>query len=271
MPEPMDGPKESEGTEVEDYVLGKMPLEKRATFMRHLADHPDELRNSEIFQKQLEMLRQVGLSVTNEPIPARFIKTLDQLKVKPHRRKRWMFTPLRAAFVSASCSLVAGMLLGIWIQGSRYQGSRNPFEQMLSDSNFIFDFYSKSGLSPVEYPAEKGDVFEKMTSSYFGRKIPPVDLKKTDFDFIGGRLVPGNGNPASMFVYEKKGGDRLFVYVWPSKGATDRTLSPWRAREEGEPIYYWVNREIGFAVRGNPSGKDLESIAQSIQDFYQKH
>ncbi|MGO7697159.1 anti-sigma factor family protein, partial [Rhizobium leguminosarum] len=61
---------------------------------------------------------------------------------------------------------------------------------------------------------------------------------------VGGRLLPVDGRPGAMFMYENQAGDRLTVLV--GRNTENRTTSFRFASSDNLDTFYWIDGELGY-------------------------
>lgn len=88
------------------------------------------------------------------------------------------------------------------------------------------------------------------------------DLETQGFELVGGRLVPFDGKPGALLMYQDGSGARLTVMIArdPDNGST-----AFRYDQQGSiGTFYWVDQGIGYALSGEFDRDLLESAARSI-------
>ncbi|QWW66395.1 anti-sigma factor [Rhizobium sp. WYJ-E13] len=119
--------------------------------------------------------------------------------------------------------------------------------------------------SEVRHPVEVFANEEAHLATWLGKRlaIPDLkvpDLKSLDFHLVGGRLLPVDGRPGAMFMYEDQAGERLTVIVGRNK--ENRTTSFRFASAKDIETFYWIDGELGYAVTGEISRDMLRKVAE---------
>lgn len=73
--------------------------------------------------------------------------------------------------------------------------------------------YALDPTRPVEFTARQAMVMNQWLQRRLGLAVTAPDLAPEGWTLLGGRLVPGAGTPAALFVYEEAGGERLSVFA----------------------------------------------------------
>lgn len=119
--------------------------------------------------------------------------------------------------------------------------------------------------SEVRHPVEVFSEEEAHLATWLGKRLNIPDLKVPDlnafgFQLIGGRLLPVDSKPGAFFLYEDAGGKRLSVIV--GRNPENRDTSFRFAASDGVETFYWIDRELGYAVSGEISRDRLRQIAE---------
>ncbi|MBB3963337.1 anti-sigma factor family protein [Rhizobium metallidurans] len=119
--------------------------------------------------------------------------------------------------------------------------------------------------SEVRHPVEVFANEEAHLATWLGKrlaienlKVP--DLKSLNYNLVGGRLLPVDGKPGAMFMYENQAGERLTVLV--GRNASNRTTSFRFASSDNVETFYWIDGELGYAVTGEISREELRKVAE---------
>ena len=118
--------------------------------------------------------------------------------------------------------------------------------------------------SDIRHPVEVGADQEAHLATWLGKRMNIAGLKvpslqKLGFQLVGGRLLPINGTPGALFMYENASGKRLTVLVGHNSGNT--TTSFRFASENAVETFYWIDGDLGYAVTGEISRDMLRQIA----------
>ncbi|AVA22037.1 MULTISPECIES: anti-sigma factor [unclassified Rhizobium] len=118
--------------------------------------------------------------------------------------------------------------------------------------------------SDVRHPVEVGADQEAHLATWLGKRMNVAGLKVPSlsalgFQLVGGRLLPINGTPGALFMYENASGQRLTVLVGSNK---DNTTTSFRFTSAGTvETFYWIDGKLGYAVTGEISRDMLRRVA----------
>jgi len=92
-------------------------------------------------------------------------------------------------------------------------------------------------------------------------KVPVLSTE--GFELLGGRLLPGTDGPVAQFMYQDATGKRLTLYVTrPHKGDE---ITAFRFAQEGRvSVFYWIDRDCGYALSGEVDRSQLARVASSV-------
>jgi anti-sigma factor RsiW len=123
--------------------------------------------------------------------------------------------------------------------------------------------YASEVRHPVEVDATQQDHLVKWLSKRLGTELKVPVLSKEGFELLGGRLLPGNEGPVAQFMYQEASGKRLTLYVTrPHQGDE---LTAFRFAQEGPvSVFYWIDRECGYALSGEVDRPTLARVASTV-------
>ncbi len=119
--------------------------------------------------------------------------------------------------------------------------------------------------SEVRHPVEVFANEEAHLATWLGKRLSIANLKVPDlqslnYHLVGGRLLPVDGKPGAMFMYENQTGERLTVLV--GRNPANTTTSFRFASADKVETFYWIDGELGYAVTGEISREDLRKVAE---------
>jgi anti-sigma factor RsiW len=191
------------------------------------------------------------LLVLSETIPA------AQIAASPRRMRR--MTMAAASVAIFLVGVAAGHFAPDLI--ARPELQRTAIEALPRQAQSAFVVYA----SDVRHPVEVGADQEAHLATWLGKRMNIADMKVPNlqtlgFQLVGGRLLPVNGTPGALFMYENDGGQRLTVLV----GRNDEnTTTSFRFASVGDvETFYWIDGNLGYAVTGQISRDMLRQVAE---------
>lgn len=237
------------------YADGQLPEAARPRVEAYLAENPDEAAMV------------AGWRTQNAGI-----KSLFAGYEKSRDTDLQLVTPAEHASPWKMCSALAAAAVALFVLGAVSDRFIPPlFERpplQLAESETLpkqaetaFLVYASEVRHPVEVFANE----EAHLATWLGKRLAIPDLKVPDlkslgFHLVGGRLLPVDGRPGAMFMYEDQGGERLTVIVGRNK--ENRTTSFRFASAKDVETFYWIDGELGYAVTGEISRDMLRKVAE---------
>jgi anti-sigma factor RsiW len=201
------------------------------------------------YADQNNLLRRQFDAVLTEPIPARMYL----------KRPAWLDYARAAVFVAV------GVAIGLAIPMLRPAQPAaaiavTPLPIRAARAHLV---YSPEVRHPVEVEAKEQDHLVKWLSKRLDIPLKVPVLSSEGFELLGGRLLPGNDGPVAQFMYQDATGKRLTLYVTrPHKGDE---VTAFRFAQEGRvSVFYWIDRECGYALSGELDKPQLSRVAASV-------
>lgn len=234
--------------DLQAYVDGRLAQGRRAEIETWLATHADEAERVAQLRSQREALRALYDPVLDEPVPERLARAAQG-------------GPRRRAVALAAGWLVLGACAGV-LAGWQLHALRDSRMPLLSEGASIarsaavaHATYSPEVRHPVEVAADQQAHLVAWLSKRLGAQVRAPVLDGAGLSLVGGRLLPGEGDPATgpqpapvaQFMYQGSKGQRVTLYVRTE--ARDRGETAFRfAREGGVNVFYWIDRKFGYAL-----------------------
>lgn len=117
---------------------------------------------------------------------------------------------------------------------------------------------------PVEVEAENAAHLIGWVSKRLGHDIAPPDFAAEGFRLMGGRILPGAGGPAALFMYENDLGRRVTLYVTAPTGNAESAFQ--FTETGGFETFYWMDGSLNYAVVGDIPREALRRIANLAYD-----
>jgi anti-sigma factor RsiW len=115
--------------------------------------------------------------------------------------------------------------------------------------------YSPEVRHPVEVGSEDEQHLVTWLSKRLGVKVKAPKLDEAGMGLVGGRLLPGENGPVALFMYQNQNGRRLTLYV-RTEASKNRETAFRYARENNVGVFYWIDREVGYALASADLNKD---------------
>jgi anti-sigma factor RsiW len=242
--------------DLQAYADGRLPEARRAEVEAWLAARPDEAERIADYRAQNQMLRAVYDPVLGEPVP-------ERLRAAARGGLRLRAFARAAGWVALGAAL--GLLTG-WQLRTLHAPARLAQGEglaMARSAAIAHVTYSPEVRHPVEVGADQEAHLVAWLSKRLGAPLHVPALDRAGLTLVGGRLLPGDGDPASgvipapvaQFMYQGAKGQRVTLYVrTEAKGHHDTAFR--FAREGSVRVFYWIDRDFGYAL----STSDLDRV-----------
>lgn len=233
--------------ELQAYADGRLPEERRAAVEAWLAEHPEEAERVAAYRRLSEEVRAAYDGMLAEPVP-------DHLTRAAARR-----VPLRR--IAAVFGWIAlGALIGagaVWeLRPERTLVQAPPDGALIARRAAVAHaVYSPEVRHPVEVGADEEQHLVNWLSKRLGVKLRAPKLDEAGMSLVGGRLLPGDNGPVAQFMYQSQNGRRLTLYV-RTEASRNRETAFRYARENNVGVFYWIDREVGYALASADLSKD---------------
>ena len=229
------------------YVDGQLEAARRAEVEAMLATDTHAAERVAAYRKQNEMLH------------ALFDPALVEARPERLRRARPRPNPLPYAAMLATLGI--GLALGYFARGALAPAPTQI--AWYQEAAFAHVAFVPEVLHPVEVSATQETHLVNWLSKRLGAPLRAPHLQQAGFELMGGRLLPAKDQPAAQFMYQDSRGQRLTLYV--KREQKSESASAFRyATEEGLSVFYWVDRDFGYALSGNLPKADLLRVAETV-------
>ena len=234
--------------ELHAYVDGQLDPVRVAEIEAHLAASSQDLMRVEAYRKQ------------NQTLHALFDPTLDEplsgaLQRRHRPRPQWQ------RYAAAVGTLALGMVLGFGLRGV-IAPDLGPMA-LAKQAAFAHVAFVPEVLHPVEVSAKQETHLVNWLSKRLGGDVRSPNLSSVGFELMGGRLLPGETGPAAQFMYQDNRGQRLTLYV-KRESAHDAETAFRFTKEKGVSVFYWIDRDFGYALSGDLPKADLLKVAETV-------
>lgn len=241
------------------YVDGFLDPRQRLEVEAWLAERPAERRRVHAWGEQNRLMHQTFDPVLNEAVPQRLL-----VAATPAGRTGGIAPLVKAA--------AAAGVLAIAVIGSYFIGRYHAVETtVVTDAALpraaavAHAVYTPEVRHPVEVAAADAGHLVGWLSKRLGRQLKAPDFSAEGYSLLGGRLLPGESGPVAQFMYENLQGQRVTLYVrreGPVARGMDDTAFRY-AIQDGVGVFYWVDRDSGFALSGELRREALLKLAHS--------
>lgn len=251
----MTGPDPIRDEDLVAYHSGALDKAARDALAARIAADPTAQATLAEWDRQDAALAALYGPVAEEPLPAAHRALLAAATTPPRRAT----APLLAA---ALALLAIGATAG-WLAAGARAPEVHSFT-IAEDALRAHVTYVAEVVHPVEVAADQADHLVQWLSKRLGHAIKAPDFAAEGFRLMGGRLLPGDENPAALFMYEDDTGRRLTLYALPEGGAEN---SAFQFMSYGETQgFYWHDAGLSYAVIGDLDRDRLRTIALAAYD-----
>jgi anti-sigma factor RsiW len=239
--------------ELNAYVDGELPADRRVAVEAWLGTHPDDAACVAAWRQQAELIRARYGAIADEPPPQRF---------DIGRLTRRRYGVLAAAVAATVAAFLIGGALGWTVRGIE---TVRPTDLALftSDALDAYRLYVVEVRHPVEVPGDQRPHLDQWLSKRVGSPLRAPELDKIGLKLVGGRLLPGPTGPTAFFMYEAPSGERFTLYCGRT---SDRDTALRYTTGEQNAAYYWVDGDLAYVLSGPAQRDKLHEIAQAAYD-----
>jgi anti-sigma factor RsiW len=239
--------------ELNAYVDGELPADRRDAVEAWLAAHPEDAAKVAAWRKQGELIRaRYGAAADEKPPPR-----LDLGRLA--RRRAGMKIAAIAAVLAA---FVAGGAAG-WVARGFEARPPTDLARFTTDALDAYRLYAVEVRHPVEVPGDQRPHLVEWLSKRVGSPLRAPELDKVGLKLVGGRLLPGPTGATAFFMYETPTGERFTLYCGHT---ADRETALRYTSGEQNAAYYWVDRNLAYVLSGPAERDKLYAIAQAAYD-----
>jgi anti-sigma factor RsiW len=248
----------SDGPIAEDdlqaYVDGRLPEERRAEVEAYLAQNPDVRERIELDIRQRNQLRGQLEGIAGEPVPPR----LWIANIRAARRSA-MVGRLKA--IAASLVIfVVGASAG-WFAAHHETLAPPATSGVAQNATAAYRTYVVEVAHPVEVASAQEAHLLQWLSRRLGKPLAAPDLTPFGYRLMGGRLLPGTDSAAAQLMYDDASGKRLTLYVRAAPGSE----TAFRFQRDGDAATFaWIDQGFGFAVTAPATREELLPIAEAV-------
>ena len=234
--------------DLQAYADGHLPEERRKAVDAWLASRPEESERIAAYRRLASEVRTAYNTMLSEPVPSRLTKVASA-------GLRWRRVAVVVGWI------VLGVLIGA-PAGWYSRPERLVTQVVPADPSMIarraavaHATYSPEVRHPVEVGADDEQHLVNWLSKRLGVKVRAPKLEEAGMSLVGGRLLPGENGPVALFMYQSQNGRRLTLYV-RTEATRNRETAFRYARENNIGVFYWIDREVGYALASADLSKD---------------
>ena len=251
--------------DLQAYVDGRLAEGRRSELETWLASRPDEAERVAQLRSQRDALHELYDPVLDEPVPERLTQFAQ-------RGPRARGLALVAGWIAlgAVAGVLAGWQLHAWRQGRAPAMSEGA--SIARSAAVAHATYSPEIRHPVEVGADQQAHLVAWLSKRLGARVRAPTLEAAGLSLMGGRLLPGVGDPATgpepapvaQFMYQGTRGQRVTLYVRTEVHGHSETAFRF-AREGSVRVFYWIDRNFGYALSsGDLDRAQLQRVADLV-------
>ncbi|WP_151720069.1 anti-sigma factor family protein [Gemmobacter serpentinus] len=244
------------------YAAGALPPEEAAAMKARLVDDPAASATLAEWQLQDAAIRDLYGPVAEEPVPDRLTAIIRRAKAgdaaEQARPKQGRF-----ALIAATCAALAFGAGTGWFARDLATPSAGA-QTLASNAIRAYETFVVEVAHPVEVSASEAEHLNTWMSKRLGHEIRPPDFAAAGFSLMGGRIVPSAEGAAALYMYEDPQGQRITLYIAP-EGASPETAFQFAQQGETQS-FYWMDRDLSYAVTGTVPREMLRQIALAAYD-----
>ena len=234
--------------ELQAYADGRLGAERRAEVEAWLAARPEEAERVASYRRLGDALRGAYDPLLAEPVP-------PHLERAATRRPRVRRIAAIAGWIALGA--VLGALAG-WEAHDWRRPAATPLAEgavMARRAAIAHATYSPEVRHPVEVGADQEQHLVAWLSKRVGAKVRAPKLDEAGMMLVGGRLLPGESGPVALFMYQTTAGRRITLYIRAEAKGQRETAFRY-ARENNVSVFYWIDRDAGYAISSADLSKD---------------
>jgi len=194
-------------------------------------------------------------------------KHFDPVATEPIPARMYMRRPPWIGYAKAAMLVAVGIAIGLATPYFRTAGApvaaaqpAATFSMRAARAHLV---YAPEVRHPVEVDATQQEHLVKWLSKRLAVELKGPLLTGEGFELLGGRLLPGPEGPVAQFMYQDSAGKRLTLYV--SKPNRADQPAAFRYAQEGPvSVFYWIDRDCGYALSGELDRPTLTRVATAV-------
>ncbi len=252
----MTAPELVTSEDINAYVDGELPDERRAEVVAWIAANSDAASTVAAYRAQRQALKDALEPILREPVPARLLAATQ--------RQRRPFQNWARQAAAAVLLLAIGSGAGWYAANQRRPVAPTAEERGFGERAAVAHFvYAPEVRHPVEVTADDQAHLVAWLSKRLGTKLKAPVLVPAGFELVGGRLLPDAHSPAAQFMYQDAQGRRITLYVRVDDAHISETAFRW-IKEGQVEVCFWMDGTVGYALAGELERKDIYRLAKLV-------
>jgi anti-sigma factor RsiW len=233
--------------ELQAYADGRLPEERHKAVEAWLATRPEESERITAYRRLAHEVRSAYETMLAEPVPHRLAQAAAP-------RPQWRRIAAVAGWIALGIAI--GAPAGWQARPERTVTQVVPDTSIFARRAAVAHAtYSPEVRHPVEVGADDEQHLVNWLSKRLGVKVRAPKLDDAGMSLVGGRLLPGENGPVAQFMYQSQNGRRLTLYV-RTEASRNRETAFRYARENNVGVFYWIDREVGYALASADLSKE---------------
>jgi len=233
------------------WLDDELPQSRRAEVEAYISAYPLENERLSAYRRNDAAIETAFDAVLAEPVPARLLRRRSTAPANVWRH------------AAAIGWLVVGGLVGWQLHDVKSADRRAEPPTWAHRAAVAHIVYSPEVRHPVEVGANDQEHLVAWLSKRLGTAVKIPRLDSVGYSLVGGRLLPGEQEPAAQFMYQDAQGQRLTLYVRTNRDQNKETA--FRFAQDGNVRqFYWIDRGMGYALSGEIGKEDLLRVATAV-------
>jgi anti-sigma factor RsiW len=233
--------------DLQAYVDARLDPERRAAVEAWLAQRPEEAERIAAYRRLAHEVRAAYDALAAQPLPPHFARW---------RARRWWSRPAAVAAAWLALGIAIGTAATWELRPGRIvMQAQSENSAIARRAAIAHATYSPEVRHPVEVSADDEQHLVAWLSKRLNVKLRVPKLDEAGMSLVGGRLLPGESGPVAQFMYQSQNGRRLTLYV-RTEASRNRETAFRYARENNVGVFYWIDREMGYALASADLSRD---------------